>query len=130
MIKHLTPILMARDLDETVAFYTGKLGFTVDFVYKEPGIDGYASLYRNEVFINFREGMPPENPGSFGGISIEVDDVDEFYQELVDQGALPQDYPRQFPRIREHPPEDKDYGVRDMFLVDLNGYILTALTPL
>ena len=130
MIKRLMPILMAQNLDETVAFYTDKLGFAVDFVFKEPGIDGYASLYRDEVFINFREGTPPENPSSFGGISIEVDNVDEFYQELVDRGALPKNYPRQFPHIREHPPEDKDYGVRDMFLVDPNGYILTALTPL
>ena len=130
MIKHLAPILIARNLDETILYYTEKLGFLVDFVYKEPGIDGYASVYWDHVSIKFREGTPPEDPSCFGGLSIEVENVDAFYEELVERQALPSGYPRQFACIREHPPEDKDYGVRDMFLVDPNGYLLTALTPL
>ena len=130
MINSLAPILMAKNLDATVAFYIEKLGFEVDFVFKEPGIDGYARLYRDNVFINFREGTPPSDPSSFGGISLEVENVDAFYEELVQRQALPDDYPRQFSCIREHPPESKEYGVRDMFLVDLNGYIITALSPL
>ena len=130
MFKHITPILIAKNLEETIAFYTQNLGFSVDFVYNEPGIDGYAALYRDGAFIHFREGQPPSHPSCFGGISIEVENVDQFYQELLDRKGLPQGFPRQFPCIREHPPEDKDYGVRDMFLVDLNGYIVTILSPL
>ena len=130
MIRSLTPILIAKNLDETIAFYRDKLNFSVDYIFKEPGIDAYASLYREEIFINFREGTPPKNPSSFGGLSIEVEDIDQFYQELVTKNALPEKFPREFSCIREHPPEDKEYGVRDMFLVDLNGYILNLLTPL
>ncbi len=112
-----------------MVFYTEKLGFSIDFVFNEPSLDGYTALHRDEAFINFREGTPPVQPGSFGGISIEVEDVDVFYQELITRKALPPDFPRQFPHIREHAPEDKAYGVRDMFLVDLNRYIVTVLTP-
>lgn len=131
MLKSLAPILIAKDLNETVNFYTEKLGFQLDFIYNEPGIDGYASIYRDNVIIHFREGQPPSNPSSFGGISIEVDDVDALFQELKQKPeALPVGYPRDFSHIREHGPEDKEYGVRDMFLVDLNGYIITILSPI
>ncbi len=130
MVTNLTPILVAKDLEETVAFYADKLGFGVDFIFKELGIDGYASLYRDNFHINIREGEPPNDPGSFGGISIEVENVDRFYDDLVERRAFPADYPRQFSCIREHPPEDKEYGVRDLFLVDPNGYVITVLTPL
>ena len=107
MITGLAPILVAKNLDETVSFYTEKLGFEVDFVFKEPGIDGYASLCLEGFRVNFREGSSPGEPSSFGGISIEVVDVDEFYATLVKRDALPTDFPRQFSCIREHPPEDK-----------------------
>ena len=62
MVTNLTPILVAKDLEETVAFYADKLGFGVDFIFKELGIDGYASLYRDNFYINIREGESPNDP--------------------------------------------------------------------
>ncbi|MCZ6718444.1 MAG: VOC family protein [Gammaproteobacteria bacterium] len=129
-IKQINPILMALDLDMTIAFYRDRLGFEVEFVYRESGINPYASLVRNGCSIKFRQGSLPTDPSSYGGISIEVEDVDEMYFELQERGAFDENYPREFSCIREHPPEDKEYGVKDMFLVDPNGYVITYLTPL
>lgn len=127
-IKKIAPMLMALDLDRTVAFYCDRLGFEVEFVYREPGVDPYASLARDGCSIKFRKGSLPPDPSSYGGISIEVGDVDEMYKELQERGAFDEKYPRQFSCIREHPPQDKDDGVKDMFLVDPNGYIVTYLS--
>ena len=123
-------MLIARDIDETISFYRDKLGFQVDFVYREEGIDPYASLYREGFSINFRQGFLPPEPSCYGGIAVIVDDVDKFYEEIKERGALGEDFPGHYSCIREHPPEDKEYGVRDMFLVDPNGYIIQFLSPL
>ena len=128
--RHISPILIARDLDETISFYRGKLGFVVDFVYKEEGIDPYASLYRDGSSVNFRQGILPPEPSCYGGIAVIVDNVDELYEELKERGAFGEDFPGEYSCIREHPPEDKEYGVRDMFLVDPNGFIIQFLSPL
>lgn len=129
-VQQLHPMLITNDLESTVAYYRDKLGFEVEWVFQEAGMFGYAALSLDGFGIRFREGELPPNPSSYGGLSIEVDDVDALFDTLKRRGALPEDYPKQYSYIREHPPEDKDYGVRDMFLVDPNGYILTFLTPL
>ncbi len=128
-IEHIDAMLIAEDIDTTVAFYCDKLGFELGFIIKE-GIVPYASVYRDDVSINFREGKISTGPGKNGGIVIQVDDIDEFYEELKSRKAFGKEFPKNYPGIREHPPEDKDYGIRDMFLVDPNGYIIHILTPL
>ena len=128
-IEHLDAMLIAEDIDATVGFYCDKLGFVLGFIIKE-GIIPYASVYRDDVSLNFRQGKIESAPGENGGIVIQVDDIDEFYEELKGRGAFGKDFPQSYPSIREHPPEDKDYGIRDMFLVDPNGYIIHILTPL
>lgn len=129
-VQQLHPMLITNNLEDTVAFYRDQLGFEVEWVFQESGMFGYAALNLDGHGIRFREGELPPDPSSYGGLSIEVDDVDALYEDLKRRGAFGKDYPRQYSYIREHPPEDKDYGVRDMFLVDPNGYILTFLTPL
>jgi len=128
-IEHLDAMLIAEDIDATVEFYCDKLGFELGFIIKE-GIIPYASVYRDDVSLNFREGKINSEPGENGGIVIQVDEIDEYYEELKKRGALSEDFPKSFPSIREHPPEDKDYGIRDMFMLDPNGYIIQILTPL
>ena len=128
-IQHIDAMLIAEDIDATVEYYCKKLGFELGFIIKEEIIP-YASVYRDDVSLNFREGKIETAPGDNGGIVIQVDDVDEFYNEIKKRGALSKDFPQSYPGIREHPPEDKDYGIRDMFLVDPNGYIIHILTPL
>ena len=128
-IEHIDAMLIAEDIDATVEYYCDKLGFELGFIIKE-GIIPFASVYRDDVAINFREGSIKSGPGDNGGIVIQVDDVDDFYEEIKKRGALSPDFPQSYPSIREHPPEDKDYGIRDMFLIDPNGYIIQVLTPL
>ncbi|HIG73543.1 MAG TPA: hypothetical protein EYQ24_02885, partial [Bacteroidetes bacterium] len=74
--------------------------------------------------IHFRQGTPPETPGVDGGVYLQVRDVDRFYAEIRERGAFGEGFPRAFAAIREHPPEDKDYRLRDTIFVDLNGYVV------
>jgi len=128
-IRQIIPMLIAEDLDATIKYYCEKLGFEINFIITE-GIDPYASVYRDGTLINFSQGTLPPEPSCYGGIAVQVDDVDELYEELKQRGALSKDFPKHYSCIREHPPEDKEYGLRDMFLVDPNGYIIHFLTPL
>ena len=128
-IEHIDAMIIAEDIDATVGFYCDKLGFELGFIIKEE-IVPYASVYRDDVSLNFREGKISSEPGENGGIVIQVDNIDEFFEELKNRKAFGEEFPQSYPSIREHPPEDKDYGIRDMFLIDPNGYIIHILTPL
>ena len=127
--EHLDAILIAENIDDTIKFYCDKLGFELGFIIRE-GMIPFASIYRNNVSLNFREEKISSPPSENGGIVLPVDDIDEFYEEIKKHGALSKDFPKSYSTIREHPPEDKDYGIRGMFMIDPNGYIIQILTPL
>ena len=126
----ITPIFTVPDVAATVEYYRDRLGFDVVFMSSPEGVGDYAAVSLGGHDIHFREGTAPEAPGIDGGVYIEVRDVDRFYAEVKTRGALEDGFPRSFDEIREHPPEDKDYGLRDTILVDPNGYIVCAGTPL
>ena len=81
-------------------------------------------MVRDNYQVHFTKGILLCEPGTKGGVSLTVDDVDTLYAQLKERGAFDADFPRVYDAIREHPPEDKEYGRRDMYIVDCNGYIL------
>ena len=125
----ITPIFTVPDVAATVEYYRDRLGFEVVFVSSPEGVGDYGAVARGGSQIHFRQGTPPETPGVDGGVYIQVRDVDRFYAEIRERGAFGESFPRAFAAIREHPPEDKDYGLRDTIFVDLNGYVVCAGTP-
>ena len=120
----IAPMLGVPDVEATAKYYEAKLGFEIEFVATGTDLPSYAVVYRDGFYLHFIERDVCLEPGILGGVNISVDDVDQYYQELQERGALRADFPTAFPAIREHSPEDKEYGRRDMILVDPNGYIL------
>jgi catechol 2,3-dioxygenase-like lactoylglutathione lyase family enzyme len=53
-IKKMSPQLLVRDLDRSIAFYTGKLGFELEFRYE----DFYAGIIKDGCSIHLKTGMP------------------------------------------------------------------------
>lgn len=107
--ERVHPGLAVADLLATVDFYTTKLGFTVGFTWGEPPT--FAGMNLDEVQVFLSQGTPgPDGCDVF----FVVGDVDQLYAfhraagvEVVGEIG------------------DREYGLRDYAVRDLNGYRLT-----
>ena len=122
-------MLSVPRVPEAVAYYRDRLGFDVHLVYEDDSIPDYGVVSRDGFEVHLFEDLTRDVTEVRGGISATVDDVDAFFEELKDRGAFASDFPRHLDAIREHGPEDKHYGRRDMIFVDPNGYILVFGQP-
>lgn len=112
------PTLITQDIDATKAFYTEQLGFEVNY---EETTGLFFSVRRGEAFVHFaksdlevrsnREGWG-DGPKP-ADISFFVDDVTALHEEYVERGV----------KISS-PPTKQSYGIIDMGVVDVNGYVL------
>lgn len=108
----IRPMIWTEALDETVAFYTGNLGFTCAAYNADWG---WASLYRDNVGIMVARPnahTPFEKPLFTGSFYLTVADVDALWEELRDKARIC------------YPIEDFEYGMREFALYDNNGYLL------
>ena len=67
-VKKMSPQLLVSDIERSVAFYTKKLGFGLDFIYE----DFYAGIIRDGFTIHLKsaEGLERREvlvPGPLGG---------------------------------------------------------------
>jgi uncharacterized glyoxalase superfamily protein PhnB len=117
-------VLGVRNVRQTAEYYRDVLGFDldpVDGVFQpvadEPG-GVYAIVKRSGVWIHFqiRRGEIPERsrPSFERDVYLYVDDVDALQVDLKQRGATV-----------THGPQMAPYGIRELEVVDLNGYKLT-----
>jgi catechol 2,3-dioxygenase-like lactoylglutathione lyase family enzyme len=100
------------DVEAAAAFYRDRLGFEIRLIWGEPPF--YAIAGRDKIAINFiQSNSAVGDAGDRGGAYLNVEGVDDLYEEMEDRGI----------EVRA-PPEDKDYGMRDFILLGLNGYRL------
>jgi catechol 2,3-dioxygenase-like lactoylglutathione lyase family enzyme len=118
-VLSVAPILTVVDPQASAEWYRDKLGFDVLFVADNPGLPTYGVVCRGGAEIHLMSGERTQ-----GYLSVDVVNVDVFFKEIEERGALPDAWPRHLDAIREHPPEDKGYGRRDMFLVTPDETIL------
>jgi catechol 2,3-dioxygenase-like lactoylglutathione lyase family enzyme len=109
------PTLPARDIDETVAFYS-PLGF--ESVFRTPDPEGYVILRRISLELHFFRWPDLDPAANYSGCYLRVSDVDRLYREFA--GArLPA---RGIPSLGGI--EKKFFGMREFRLVDVNGNLL------
>jgi catechol 2,3-dioxygenase-like lactoylglutathione lyase family enzyme len=120
MIDVAIPVLPAKSLDETIAFYA-RLGFAVGSRYDEPA--PYAILGRGLVELHFFgfPGLRPED--SYAGCYLRVNDVDKFHRDWSALGLPTEGIPR-LTAIRDEP-----WGMREFALVDANGNLIRVGEP-
>jgi catechol 2,3-dioxygenase-like lactoylglutathione lyase family enzyme len=120
MLRNTTPLLFPSDLEESKRFYQDVLHFVVadqddEFVelrcktislwlHDDDGIEDDA--YRNEIEEHKR--------GVGMNLCFEVDDVDKYYERVVEQEGAPV----------EQEPEAKPWGIRRFTVRDPDGYHL------
>lgn len=103
--ERLHPTLTVSDIRAAVDFYTGKLGFEPGFTWGDPPTFAGVNLGKVQVFL--QQGTP--NPAG-ASVSFVVNDADvlfEFHRAMGVDIVIP--------------PEDRDYGLRDYCVRDLQG---------
>ncbi|MEJ7695100.1 MAG: VOC family protein [Candidatus Limnocylindrales bacterium] len=122
-VRRVGGILAVTDVDRSVAFYSGHLGFAVDALYENPP---YATLTRNGGRLSLAEQghAAPDRPGIAMAVPddpsrlpivlvLEVDDAPAVYRQLATEGVT----------FLAEPWEAPWGGVR-FFVVDPDGYLV------
>ena len=124
-LVQIRPMLDAADIDETIAFYSDVLGFTVT-----NRMEGWVSLLRDDVWLMFNqlhthEHDPdeehdhehPSEPVMTGSLYFNVDDVDRLAIDLGGKVAF------------TFGPTTQPHGMREIGFPDPNGYFLIFGMP-
>jgi catechol 2,3-dioxygenase-like lactoylglutathione lyase family enzyme len=115
----LATVLLVPDVDAALDYYRDVLGFAV-----EGHGEGYAFATRGEWAFHFAGcpfGPRPNSdvyPPDMFDVYLYVDDVDALHEELVGRGTDVLDGP-----------VNRGYGMRDIRIRDLNGYVLGIGCP-
>lgn len=118
--SRLVPLLKARDLRETIEWYTERLGFCLSGRAPAKGGEPYwCELQRDGVTLMFTNGGGPfpGPPQMTGTLYFYPDDVLALYAELAGRVEL------------EWGPEEMSYGMREFGIRDCNGYYLAFAEP-
>ena len=107
--SRIHPALQVRDLPAALDFYTQKLGFTLGFTYGDP--PAFAGVNLDEISMFLQPGTP--SPAGCW-LAFVVGSADELFEFQSANGV----------EVVE-PPGDRDYGLRDYSVRDLDGYVLS-----
>jgi predicted enzyme related to lactoylglutathione lyase len=116
-IKKMSPQLLVTDLDNSISFYTEKLGFEVEFRYE----DFYAGIIKDGCSIHLKCGNPSaelqksKKENMDLDIVFSVDNVDELYNQLQQKSI-----------DIVQPLCEKPYG-REFYIADPDGNIFAFL---
>lgn len=102
------PILYSTDVARSLAYYTDVLGFEHRWDWESP--PSFGGVVKDEVELFFcleDQGQP----GTW--LSIMVDDVDAYYEDIKAKGA-----------VIVMPPTDEPWNMREMLVKDPDGHIL------
>ena len=110
----VAPILPSRDLGATSAFYA-RLGFSETGLW--PG--EYLIVTRREVGLHFFHAPDVDPFASSAGCYLYVEDADALFAEFSELRLPASGIPR-----LHGAPEDRDYGLREFAVVDVDGNLL------
>jgi len=114
-IKAAAPQFLVDKLDDSLAFYEQRLGFSRDFVYE----GFYASVSRDRAVIHLKCAPKVDTERAHRKLEEHLDaflivsGVDELHTELAGRGA---------PITK--PLEQRPWGTRDFYVEDPDGYVL------
>ncbi len=108
--ESIRPVLHVSDLNASLAFYTGVLGCTEEFLFE----DRYAGVALGDVHLHLSQGVGLYNK-PVGGANIYLllntaSEVDDCYRQIVSLGG----------RVGPEP-HDYPYGMRDFVAFDPDG---------
>lgn len=122
--------LLVEDIDKSVAFWRGLLGFSVAYQRPEQRFV-YLELQGAQIMLCQRIGKwetaTPERPFGRGVMfQLQVDDLDALQRKLTKAGWPLYDGPREIWRQTG----DVEKGQREIFVQDPDGYLIMLNEPL
>ena len=108
--KSIAPVLKVANIGKALAYYNDVLGFEESF-----RAGNYAGVRLESVELHLSEQVEPvdtEYAKPIGGSTVYIfcDDVDHYYSEIRNRGALVMFAPKNWP-----------YGMRDFRVRDIDG---------
>jgi uncharacterized glyoxalase superfamily protein PhnB len=116
-VKKMSPQFLVTNIEESLKYYSDKLGFSVEFFYE----GFYAGILKNGQSIHLKSGKPSreerQNKRENGDLDIifSVENVRELFDELSDKSI-----------DIVQPLCDRPYGT-EFYIADPDGYILAFL---
>lgn len=116
-VMQAAPVLLVNDVVKAAAYYTDKLGFTVERFWGEPPTFTIAERDGVSIMLNQVDAGDSFRPnGDYDGrfsVYLYVDDADALHAEFAAKGA-----------DIVCPPEDQPYKMREFQVRDLDGHVL------
>jgi catechol 2,3-dioxygenase-like lactoylglutathione lyase family enzyme len=116
-IKNMSPLFVVTDLEQSINFYTQKLGFEIDFRCE----DFYAGITRDGFSIHLKSGYPANEERTSRrddehvDITFAVTDIHDLFEAIKSMQVIIIQTLRQMP-----------YG-SEFYITDPDGYILSFL---
>jgi predicted enzyme related to lactoylglutathione lyase len=116
-IKNMSPLFVVTDLEQSLDFYTQKLGFKIDFRYE----DFYAGIIKDGYSVHLKSGNPaPEERANrldneHLDLVFSVEGIDDLFEAIKSLSVIIVQPLRQVP-----------YG-HEFYISDPDGYILAFL---
>ena len=133
-LKQPEPFLICSDVPKQIAFYTEKLGFTVEAKFPEDGAAVFARLIRGECKLMMTVPFQTEefqaewklvdgkHKGAANWLYIRVDNVDKLFEELKKKKV-------EFMGDTKDGPADRPWGSRDLITRDPEGFMIVFSKP-
>jgi lactoylglutathione lyase len=124
--KKLTPNLIVSNVEQSLSFYEGTLGFTRGITVPEQSPFVFASVTSGlvEIFFNDRSTVSKESPqlsgralGGGNTMFIEVASIDAYHDQIKDRVKMV------LPIVTQW------YGMREFAIEDPDGYVITFAEP-
>ena len=117
LIYNMQPSLQARDMRQTIDFYTNVLGFTLDAAEPEDA-PTWCAMHSGNARMMWTALEPPfDAPALSGRIYFYPDDVEQAWQAIKDRAQVVE------------APFITHYDMREFSIRDPNGYLLAFGGP-
>jgi len=115
-IRELVPLLFVQDVEQSAAFYRGKLGFEMTLKWESDGQLSWCRLARDGSAVMLQQACdedgPPEGRGRGVGFFFNCTNADQIHAEFAARG------------LKLEPPKTAFYGMHQLFVTDPDGYEL------
>tara|TARA_R110000850_G_scaffold22210_41_gene65322 strand:+ start:4473 stop:4862 length:390 start_codon:yes stop_codon:yes gene_type:complete len=116
-VQELVPLLFVEDIDDSIEFYTDKLGFEVSLKWEPEGKVLWCRMGRGSAALMLQPACPDEDGVREErikgvGFFFLCDDAQAMYDEFSANG------------LNLEPPQVAFYGMNQLFLKDPDGYEL------
>lgn len=112
----IAPMIPADGVEDAIAFYRDKLGFTLDYRDAEPA--SFANITRDTIQIHLFQ-SDNRDLAEWTSLRIQVEQIDQLYAECVEHGIV-------------HPNgklDTKPWGSLEFAIIDPSGVCITFNQP-